>query len=150
MSCRIAVSTLLTAALLISLLALDHPVAHASHCEFHFLFALFISILKFVPFVDLAQVCDLIFFPLTLPVKDQSIPTGDSSAVKKGLQQGVNRKLDGGKTTKFENVGAKMPNGQDAHQSFGSNTRSGGSRGVESNKAARRGGGPVPHPKKHN
>uniref|UniRef100_A0ACD5YTZ5 Uncharacterized protein n=1 Tax=Avena sativa TaxID=4498 RepID=A0ACD5YTZ5_AVESA len=111
-----AASTLLTAALLISLLALDHPaVAHARH------------------------------------VKDQPVPTGASSSANKGLQQhGVDRKLDGGKARKFETVGAKMPNGEDAQQSFGSNSRNGGGLGAESSKAARRGGGPVPHPKKHN
>jgi hypothetical protein len=44
MSCRIAASTLLTATLLISLLAIEHPVAHARHCEFNLFFiALFIS-----------------------------------------------------------------------------------------------------------
>uniref|UniRef100_A0ACD5ZK95 Uncharacterized protein n=1 Tax=Avena sativa TaxID=4498 RepID=A0ACD5ZK95_AVESA len=117
MSCRTAASTLLTAALLISLLALDHPIAHARH------------------------------------VKDQHVPTAASASASanKGLQQhGVDRKLDGGKTRKFETVGAKMPNGEDAQQSFGSNSRNGGGLGAESSKAARRGGGPVPHPKKHN
>jgi hypothetical protein len=32
----------------------------------------------------------------------------------KGLQQGVHGELDRGKTRKFENLGAKMPNGEDA------------------------------------
>lgn len=114
MSCRTATSTLLTAALLICLLALDHPVAHARH------------------------------------LKDQSIPTGDSSSVKKGLQHGVNRKLDGGKTQKFENVGVKTPNAEGAQEAFGSSSRNGGTLGVESNKASRHGGGPEQHPKKHN
>ncbi|CAM0945501.1 unnamed protein product [Alopecurus aequalis] len=114
MSCRTTASTLLTAALLISLLALDHPVAHARH------------------------------------VKDLSIPTGDSSSVKKGQQQGINRKLDVGKTKKVETVGVKGPNGQGARESFASSSGNGGSLGFESNKAARRGGGPIPHPKKHN
>uniref|UniRef100_A0ACD5ZBQ5 Uncharacterized protein n=1 Tax=Avena sativa TaxID=4498 RepID=A0ACD5ZBQ5_AVESA len=116
MTCRTAASTLLAAALLISLLALHHPVAHARH------------------------------------VKDQPIQPADSSSANKGLQQGVNRKLDGGKAKKFETVGAKMSNGEyaQAHQSFGSNSRNGGALGAESSKTARRGGGPVPQPKKHN
>jgi hypothetical protein len=83
-------------------------------------------------------------------VKDQSLPTDDSSSVKKGLHQGVNRKLDGGKTKKVENVGVNRPSGEGTQQSFGSSSRNGGSLGVESNKAGRRGGGPIPHPKKHN
>ena len=83
-------------------------------------------------------------------MKDPSIPTGDSSSMKKGLQQaGINRKLDAGKTKKFENVGVKGPNGHGARESFGSSSSNGGSVGVESNKT-RRGGGPIPHPKKHN
>jgi hypothetical protein len=117
---------------------------------------LFIVHLKFLAFVqsppsvDFTRCVISYSFLLTLAVKDQSIPTGDSSSVKKGLHQGVNRKLDGGKTKKFGNVGTKMPSGEGAQESFGSSSRNGGSLGVESNKAARRGGGPIPHPKKHN
>ncbi|KQK00061.1 uncharacterized protein LOC100843894 isoform X2 [Brachypodium distachyon] len=114
MNCRsTTASTLLTVALFISLLALDHPVVHALH------------------------------------VKESTIPTGDSSSTNEGLQQ-WSRKLDVGKTKQVENVGVKASKGQ---ASFGSSFRNGGRSGVESAKmvvVARRGGGPVPHPKKHN
>ncbi|XP_037424022.1 uncharacterized protein LOC119288514 [Triticum dicoccoides] len=108
------VRVLLAVALVISLLALGHPLAHARH------------------------------------VKDlSSMPTGDSSSEKKGLQQGSNMKLDAGKTKKVENVGVEeTPKGY-AEPSFGNR----GSLGAESDKVAvlaRRGEPPKPHPKKHN
>ncbi|KAI4994816.1 hypothetical protein ZWY2020_034719 [Hordeum vulgare] len=107
-------SVLLTLALVISLLALDHPLAHARH------------------------------------VKDPSMPTGDSTSVKKGLQQGNTMKLDeAGKTKKVENVGVEESSKGSFEPSFGNQ----GSHGVESDKVAvlaRRGEPPKPHPKKHN
>ncbi|XP_037428160.1 uncharacterized protein LOC119293951 [Triticum dicoccoides] len=82
-------------------------------------------------------------------VKDPSMPTGDSSSVKKGLQQGSTMKLDAGKTKKVENVGVEEIQKGSAEPSFGNR----GSLGVESDKVAvlaRRGEPPKPHPKKHN
>ncbi|KAM3315691.1 hypothetical protein ACQJBY_034054 [Aegilops geniculata] len=148
------VRVLLTLALvIISLLALGHPLAHARHGESNFSLLICIAHLKFVLAFIQSQVVVLLISPaahiLLLAVKDPSMPTGDSSSVKKGLQQGSNMKLDAGTTKEVENVRVdETPEGS-AEPSFGNR----GSLGVESDKVAvlaRRGEPPKPHPKKHN
>ncbi|VAI09486.1 unnamed protein product [Triticum turgidum subsp. durum] len=148
------VRVLLTVALVISLLALGHhPLAHARHGESNFSLLICTVHLKFVVTFIQSQVVVLLISPaahmLLHAVKDPSMPTGDSSSVKKGLQQGSTMKLDAGKTKKVKNVGVEEIQKGSAEPSFGNR----GSLGVESDKVAvlaRRGEPPKPHPKKHN
>lgn len=144
------VSVLLTVALVISLLALGHPLAHARQGESHFSFLCIVH-LKFVAFIQ-SQIA-LLISPaariLLLAVKDPSMPTGDPSSIKKGLQQGSTMKLDAGKTKKVENVGVEESSKGSVEPSFGNR----GSLDAESDMVAvlaRRGEPPKPHPKKHN